>query len=233
MGDLHMPMSFGNVPDNTGRKIMLTILGSGKDRTKLTLFDFWNSHVIDKFATSNPSFWYSGWTRVMAKGQKFINAEKELWVNAENKTKIFEEWAKETRGVACKTSYTMGYDKPFEPNAEFGHHREYMAFEIIKQQILSAGVRLSIILNHMYNNDETKIPTVKLRQASGIPVPIGPEAESVDYGSSYTVRNLVFNLGILAVMLGGLVYFTRFYSTSTIAPSLVGRPAQKPSDKFY
>eukprot|EP00918_Siedleckia_nematoides_P019901 GHVU01042386.1.p1 GENE.GHVU01042386.1~~GHVU01042386.1.p1 ORF type:complete len:347 (-),score=25.21 GHVU01042386.1:1062-2060(-) len=209
LGDMHQPLHLGNHHDAFGGAINLTLSVPGSN-IQTNLFALWDTELIKKFANDRQSYWYGGWTHVNTLGKDFYEREKSSWEKRPwNET--FETWARENREIAVHRIYQNPMTgKALESGLVLSGPLEYMWIEEIKRRILRAGVRTAIVLNAVLENRDG----TRLRQGSGVVLPDEDKVHvRVEKKKTPWLQNLLANLGIIAVVLVGFLYISRFFSS--------------------
>lgn len=214
VGDVHQPLHLGFVGNSLGKEITGTykasIPGREMQRRPTTLYSYWDHDLIEKIIAERQGSWYSGWTHV--NGIKGMY-EYERQRFQEKKEASFDLWAEESLKVACNSIYTNpSTHQTIADGFDVDADMEAAWIELIRQRILLAGARLSIVLNDILQSREA----AKLRVGSSMPgvgeEEVVPSAARVAV-SSWWVRNLAINLGIVIVVLGVFAYISRYYSS--------------------
>lgn len=169
LGDLHQPLHIGFRDDLGGHNITLIYTDAQREKTQTTMFDYWDSALVQKFIQERAAFWYGGWTHAHSLGDKLAGLRQQ-WDSEEPESRhlLFEKWATESLHHACDNIYKDPRTGALVPSGfESGSPYEYAAMELIKGQILTAGARIGFVLNSILAERDA----VKLRQGSGVEVP--------------------------------------------------------------
>lgn len=221
VGDLHQPLHLGFAPGRAGRDIMLRVFSAGNHnpdaREDISLYDYWDSALMQRFIAERPATWYGGWTHAHNLGPEKMAELKKEWESEPPETRhlIFERWASESLAKACSDIYKdpkFGSQIPsgFEVSPAF----DYQALEVIKNQILIAGARIALVLNTILAERDAG----KLRQGSAVAINL---VDSPSGGKRLThgtwVKNFAINSVIIVSVLGIFIYVTKFYANSKAA----------------
>lgn len=125
VGDVHQPLHVGNGEDRGGNDVKVEWF-----RDKTNLHSVWDSRMID--------------------GKQLSYYELADWVNHASKTEVKEwqaatvrDWAMESMSVRKQV-----YDIP--EDGKLSYRYSYHNFDLVKQRILQAGVRLAGVINEIY-----------------------------------------------------------------------------------
>lgn len=127
MGDLHQPLHLGRAEDKGGNTIGLSWFG---DRSNL--HRVWDSGMIDTYGMS-----YSE----LAENLPVISREE---IDAICKGSI-REWAEEIRKLTQKVYAAQ------EKGDHLGYAYMYQNFDLVRWQLLKGGLRLSTVLNRIFD----------------------------------------------------------------------------------
>lgn len=220
IGDLHQPLHFGFASNQAGKDIMLRVFSAGSHRAdareEVSLYDYWDSALMQRFITERPATWYGGWTHAQNLGPEKLAELRKQWEGEppETRHKVFQTWAEESLSKACNEIYKdpkFGAQIPsgFEVSPAF----DYQSLELIKNQILVAGARIALVLNTILAERDAG----KLRQGSAVAINL---VESQGGGKRMShgawVKNLAINSAIVLSVLGIFVYITRFYGNPKV-----------------
>lgn len=125
VGDIHQPMHVGNGEDRGGNDIKVQWFG-----TNTNLHSVWDGRMID--------------------GKQMSYTEFANWVNHPSKAEVKTLQAASVRDWAMESmSYrSQIYDVP--ENGRLGYLYSYQNFDLVKQRIKEAGVRLAGVVNEIY-----------------------------------------------------------------------------------
>lgn len=161
IADMHQPLRISYKYDNGGRNIKIYYRNNQGAKIKSTLFEYIENDLINKMIEKYQSSWYSGWThinRIYDQHKKDEILFKEKGINA------IEIWATEIVNDFCYDFYLNNYVSSFLTNVKNELHfntnkeidipkdLEFQFERLIKLNILKAGSRISIILNHIFAN---------------------------------------------------------------------------------
>ncbi len=125
VGDIHQPLHVGNGTDRGGNDVKVKWFG-----TDTNLHSVWDSRMID--------------------GKQFSYTELADWVNHPTKTQV-KEW--QSASVRDWAMESMSYRDQVYKAPESGrlsYRYSYDNFDLVKQRILQAGVRLAGVINEIY-----------------------------------------------------------------------------------
>ena len=166
LADLHEPLRLGFQEDLGGKNLPLYYWNTSSIKTKTSLFDFIETHLVEKFIAQRPNFWYSGWTHVNTLSSEELSAIEKEWKSAseEERLGLFEKWANESFSVACDHLYKplLSKDPRASPEPLYPLEERHF-FMILRRQLLIAGARTAIILNSILGD----LGRTKLRHSSG------------------------------------------------------------------
>lgn len=125
VGDIHQPLHVGNGEDRGGNDVKVEWFGSNTN-----LHSVWDSRMID--------------------GKQMSYTEFADWVNHPSKSEVKALQAASVRDWAMESmSYReQVYDVP--ENARLGYLYSYQNFDLVKQRIKQAGIRLAGVINEIY-----------------------------------------------------------------------------------
>ena len=126
VGDLHQPLHLGKKEDRGGNDI--DILWFGK---KTNLHRLWDSDIID---SSKFSF------TELSHNLPIISLEKRKKITSSS----IDSWIQETHALTKKIYMELSENK------NLGYEYSYDNFEIIRCQLLKAGLRLAFILDDIF-----------------------------------------------------------------------------------
>lgn len=181
LAEMHSPSKFGYMFNRGGKDVVVTIPEGTKIKTA-TLYDYWDSELVQKVIRDRPNFWYSGWTHFNSLGRPFFDTQAQEWNAAkpEDRLAMFDKWAAGSFESSCERAQRR---QPVLPNTtdiseldllipnHFANTAAtlFMDFEFLKGKILLGGIRSSIVLNSILATREAK----KLRQGTGVKVKAG------------------------------------------------------------
>ncbi|XP_055388661.1 uncharacterized protein LOC129617508 [Condylostylus longicornis] len=169
LGDLHQPLHVGFAEDFGGHNITLIYTDAQREKKQTTMFNYWDSALVQKSIQERPAFWYGGWTHSHSLGDRLTALRRE-WDSHESATRhlLFAKWATESLHLVCNSVYKESRSGAIIPNGfEIGSTYEFEALEVTKRQILTAGARIGFVLNTILSERDAS----KLRQGSGVEVP--------------------------------------------------------------
>eukprot|EP00386_Alphamonas_edax_P008732 GDKI01028428.1.p1 GENE.GDKI01028428.1~~GDKI01028428.1.p1 ORF type:complete len:270 (-),score=76.60 GDKI01028428.1:200-1009(-) len=97
IADMHQPMHLGFATDDCGREFNATYRGQPS-----SLYEIFDTKLVQTSVTERPGFWYGGWTHVNAVKQLF-ETEKAEWQSKDHE--MFDKWAEENVQTACTKIY--------------------------------------------------------------------------------------------------------------------------------
>ena len=126
VGDLHQPLHLGKKEDKGGNDIYITWFGK-----KSNLHRLWDSDIIDssKFSFSE-----------LSRNLPAISIEKRKKITSGS----LDSWIQETHTLTRKIYIEL------PENKNLGYKYSYENFEIIRCQLLKAGLRLAFILDDIF-----------------------------------------------------------------------------------
>lgn len=125
VGDIHQPLHVGNGEDRGGNDIRVEWFGSSTN-----LHSVWDSRMID--------------------GKQFSYTEFAKWINHPDKSQV-EEWQAATvRDWALESMSFRDQVYAIPENGRLGYRYAYDNFDLVKQRVLQAGVRLAGVINEIY-----------------------------------------------------------------------------------
>ncbi|MFY0594604.1 S1/P1 nuclease [Roseivirga sp.] len=125
VGDIHQPLHVGNGEDRGGNDVKVEWFGNSTN-----LHSVWDSRMID--------------------GKQFSYTELADWVNHPTKSEI-KEWQKATvREWAMESMSFREQVYAVPENGRLSYRYSYDNFDLVKQRILQAGVRLAGVINEIY-----------------------------------------------------------------------------------
>lgn len=128
VGDLHQPMHMGHATDLGGNRVKLKFFGH-----ETNLHSIWDSSLLE----SAHKWSYTEWSDQI---DRVDDAEYDAFVAG-----TVDDWAKE-----CAAMAGLVYKK-HEPNANISYNEVAEAAPIIESQLLKGGLRLSYILNSIFD----------------------------------------------------------------------------------
>ncbi|WBY56634.1 plasma membrane protein 1 [Plasmodium yoelii yoelii] len=206
IADMHQPLRISYKYDNGGKNIKIYYRNNQGAKIKSTLFEYIENDLINKMIEKYQSSWYSGWThinRIYDQHKKDEILFKEKGINA------IEIWATEIVNDFCYDFYLNNYVSSFLTNVKnelhFNTNKEIdipkdleARFErLIKLNILKAGSRIAIILNHIFANKTFS----NFRKISELDKGQYDKLESYTSPSTYKRNALLINLAILLSIL--------------------------------
>eukprot|EP01053_Blabericola_migrator_P009388 Blabericola_migrator_1__9387@NODE_506_length_7963_cov_38_720618_g388_i0_p4_GENE_NODE_506_length_7963_cov_38_720618_g388_i0NODE_506_length_7963_cov_38_720618_g388_i0_p4_ORF_typecomplete_len397_score64_17S1P1_nuclease/PF02265_16/7_9e31_NODE_506_length_7963_cov_38_720618_g388_i067727938 len=227
LGELHNPVRYGYTVNDGGRAVPITYIDNGHTKES-TLFQYWDSDLVQKTIRDRPNFWFSGWTHLNSLGRGFYEDQQNQWKNADYKERlaIIEKWAAETFQASCtrvQRKFAQSVDEAknekdllvpakhnFTPSAMF------LDFEYVKAKLLTAGIRASIVLNSILDSRDAK----KLRVGSGVHIqmeqnhalnPLVPNKVATS-GLTQWGTNFAINLVIILTVLTAFGLFIKYSS---------------------
>eukprot|EP01054_Gregarina_sp_Poly1_P000143 Gregarina_sp_Poly_1__142@NODE_1031_length_5291_cov_107_018185_g716_i0_p1_GENE_NODE_1031_length_5291_cov_107_018185_g716_i0NODE_1031_length_5291_cov_107_018185_g716_i0_p1_ORF_typecomplete_len394_score50_72S1P1_nuclease/PF02265_16/1_8e30Gemini_mov/PF01708_16/0_28_NODE_1031_length_5291_cov_107_018185_g716_i0541235 len=215
IGELHNPARFGYAFNDGGRSVSVTYVDNGRAK-ETTLFQYWDSDLIQKTIRDRPNFWFSGWTHLNSLGRGFYEEQQRLWKEADaaGRLQLFESWAAESWKASCSRVQrrfahgkipddTQNEQELLVPDKHsYTPSMIFLDFEFVKTKLLTAGIRASIILNSILEGRDAK----KLRVGSGVQVQLeqnhalNPNGPSKTRASSLTQWSTNFAINLLIIL---------------------------------
>ncbi|CXI30750.1 P1 nuclease, putative [Plasmodium berghei] len=212
IADMHQPLRISYKYDNGGRNIKIYYRNNQGAKIKSTLFEYIENDLINKMIEKYQSSWYSGWThinRIYDQHKKDEILFKEKGINA------IEIWATEIVNDFCYDFYLNNYVSSFLTNVKNELHfntnkeidipkdLEFQFERLIKLNILKAGSRISIILNHIFANKSFS----NFRKISELDKGQYDKLENYNSSSTYKRNALLINLAILLSIVVIILYY--------------------------
>eukprot|EP00916_Digyalum_oweni_P011168 GHVL01018543.1.p1 GENE.GHVL01018543.1~~GHVL01018543.1.p1 ORF type:complete len:390 (+),score=71.38 GHVL01018543.1:84-1253(+) len=211
IGDMHQPLHVGFQYDNMGRNIYASFRNK-----KHTLYDLWDSVLVQTTMQEKPAFWNGGWTHVNSIQKQFEDEKKE-W--KEKGPKMFKEWMQDNLNVACSSIYKDPTTNQWIGDEFIVSGLQYRIwFEKMEDRLLVAGARTAIVLNSILETREAQ----SLRVGSGVSGIVDPAEQihptvgrSTSSRQSSWIIALGTNLCIVLIVLATFLYITKFYGTGS------------------
>lgn len=127
VGDIHQPLHVGRAEDRGGNDISIFWFGE-----KTNLHTLWDSQLIDHYEMS--------YTELSAHLPKMGKEQK---IQLQNTAVV--DWAHESQKYAAK----IYREVPPKSKLEYVYH--YQNFDLVRQRLLVAGLRLAAILNSIFD----------------------------------------------------------------------------------
>ncbi|WP_422003691.1 S1/P1 nuclease [Roseivirga pacifica] len=125
VGDIHQPLHVGNGEDRGGNDVKVEWFGSSTN-----LHSVWDSRMID--------------------GKQFSYTEFADWVNHPTKAQVAEWQSATVREWAYESMSYRDQVYAIPENGRISYRYSYDNFDLVKQRVLQAGVRLAGIINEIY-----------------------------------------------------------------------------------
>lgn len=125
VGDVHQPLHVGNGTDRGGNDVKVTWFGSNTN-----LHSVWDTRMID--------------------GKQFSYTEFADWVNHPSKTQVTYWQSASVRDWAHESMTFRDQVYAVPENGRLSYRYSYDNFDLVKQRILQAGVRLAGVINEIY-----------------------------------------------------------------------------------
>lgn len=125
VGDIHQPLHVGNGEDRGGNDVKVQWFG-----TNTNLHSVWDSRMID--------------------GKQFSYTEFANWVNHASKAQIKQWQAATVRDWAIESMSYRDQVYAVPENGRLSYRYSYDNFDLVKQRVLQAGVRLAGVINEIY-----------------------------------------------------------------------------------
>ncbi|GJN05936.1 hypothetical protein PR202_ga23614 [Eleusine coracana subsp. coracana] len=151
VGDVHQPLHVGYEKDEGGNTIALRWY-----RRKTNLHHVWDVSIID---TAIKDF-YNKSMDTMVETLKLnltIGWSDDIshWENCENKkATCANDYAIESIHLSCNYAY-----KDVEQNITLGDDYFFSRYPVVQKRLAQAGIRLSLILNRIFDGDKTDVIT--------------------------------------------------------------------------
>lgn len=163
VSDMHQPLRLGFLHDMGGKKVNITFTDVSMERKTCSLFDYLEEEIINNMVARYENSWYSGWTHIN-RILNFHTRDEELFRTIG--IEAINIWAEETVSEFCdifyKNNFISKYLLPDEADNFFldltknpivlPRDLEYVLERFVRNNILKAGSRISIILNHVFAN---------------------------------------------------------------------------------
>ncbi|SBT30908.1 P1 nuclease, putative [Plasmodium ovale wallikeri] len=161
ISDMHQPLRIGYHYDDGGKKISITHTTNEYEKVKSDLFSYLDHELIGKMIHKYESSWYSGWTHI---NRIFDEHKKDEILFKKNGINAIDIWAKEIVNEFCSEFYLNNYVTKFMTSIKNELHfdltkeidipydLEFEMERLLRINILRAGSRISIILNHIFEN---------------------------------------------------------------------------------
>lgn len=125
IGDIHQPLHVGNGTDRGGNDVKVQWFG-----TNTNLHSVWDTRMID--------------------GKQFSYTELADWVNHPTKAQVKEWQSASVRDWAMESMSYRDQVYKVPENGRLSYRYSYDNFDLVKQRILQAGVRLAGVINEIY-----------------------------------------------------------------------------------
>ncbi|CRG96627.1 P1 nuclease, putative [Plasmodium gallinaceum] len=212
ISDMHQPLRISFISDNGGKNINVTFFDNKLQKVKSNLFEYLENKIINKMIQKYQSSWYSGWTHV---NRIFNDHKKDEDLFKKNGIDVIYIWAKDIVNDFCSEFYmnnsiesymTLKEEKLYfdtTTELEISYELEYQLERLIRNNILRAGSRISILLNHIF----AKKKFSNFRKRSEFDKVEYEELKKSKAASIYKNNALFINLAIIFVILLAIFYF--------------------------
>ncbi|CRG99290.1 P1 nuclease, putative [Plasmodium relictum] len=212
ISDMHQPLRISFLNDNGGKNINVTFYDSKSEKVKSDLFKYLENEIINKMIQKYQSSWYSGWTHV---NRIFNDHKKDEDLFKKNGIDVIYIWAKEIVSDFCSEFYmdnsianymTLKEEKfcfDTTKELEISYEMEFLLERLIRNNILRAGSRISILLNHIF----AKKKFSNFRKKSEFDRVEFEELNRFKTESIYKNNAIYINLLIILVILFTIFYF--------------------------
>jgi hypothetical protein len=139
LADLHQPLHVGLEEDRGGNMIKVKWF-----KTETNLHTLWDEEIID--------FEKLSFTEYSTYLNHFSNDEKKEWEKGQ-----YMEWAKESQDLRPKV-----YDMP--ENKSLSYEYGYKAKPIVEQRLKQGGLRLALVLNHIFAQEKLQTADFEIRK---------------------------------------------------------------------
>ncbi|SBS81883.1 S1/P1nuclease [Plasmodium ovale curtisi] len=211
ISDMHQPLRIGYHYDDGGKKIIITHTTNEYGKVKSDLFSYLDYELIDKMIHKYESSWYSGWTHI---NRIFDEHKKDEILFKKNGINVIDIWAKEIINEFCSEFYLNHYVTKFMTSRKNELHfditkeidipydLEFQMERLLRINILRAGSRISIILNHIFENKKFS----NFRKKSEFDRAEYNELEKYQTASVYRSNAIFINMAIICIVLMVIFY---------------------------
>ncbi|SCN59456.1 P1 nuclease, putative [Plasmodium chabaudi chabaudi] len=212
IADMHQPLRISYKYDNGGKNVKIYYRNNQGTKIKSTLFEYIENDLINKMIEKYQSSWYSGWTHI---NRIYDQHKKDEMLFKEKGIDAIEIWATEIVSDFCYDFYLNNYVSDFLTNVnnelhfninkeiEIQKDLEFQFERLIRLNILKAGSRIAIILNHIFANKSFS----NFRKISELDKGQYDKLERYTPASTYKRNALLINLTILLIIVVIILYY--------------------------
>lgn len=161
VSDMHQPLRLGFLHDMGGKNVNIIFTDVSLQKKTCSLFDYLEEEIINNMVARYANSWYSGWTHIN-RILNFHTRDEELFRSVG--IDAINIWAEEILTEFCDIFYKNNFISKYlipestdflldvSRSIDLSRELEYTLERFVRNNILKAGSRISILVNHIFAN---------------------------------------------------------------------------------